>query len=156
MILSRGLTIILNRLPLWLLSIIVVALFSFQGANCFLIRADWRLYGLFFSPAAYCGTQGVEKKFIRMSMWSNLVEMRRIELLTPCLQGRCSPSWATPPYTWVFNLSLRNTALKLPRCTHVLSSSLCLVLRRLPSTKSCLWSNSILLTSLLPEECNFS
>ena len=26
-----------------------------------------------------------------------LVEMRRIELLTPCLQGRCSPSWATPP-----------------------------------------------------------
>ncbi len=23
--------------------------------------------------------------------------MRRIELLTPCLQGRCSPSWATPP-----------------------------------------------------------
>ena len=27
-----------------------------------------------------------------------LVEMRRIELLTPCVQGRCSPSWATPPY----------------------------------------------------------
>ena len=26
-----------------------------------------------------------------------MVEMRRIELLTPCLQGRCSPSWATPP-----------------------------------------------------------
>ena len=30
-----------------------------------------------------------------------LVEMRRIELLTPCLQGRCSPSWATPPnFSW--------------------------------------------------------
>ena len=29
---------------------------------------------------------------------SPLVEMRRIELLTPCLQGRCSPSWATPPF----------------------------------------------------------
>ena len=29
---------------------------------------------------------------------SLLVEMRRIELLTPCVQGRCSPSWATPPY----------------------------------------------------------
>ena len=28
---------------------------------------------------------------------SPLVEMRRIKLLTPCLQGRCSPSWATPP-----------------------------------------------------------
>ena len=24
--------------------------------------------------------------------------MNRIELSTPCLQGRCSPSWATPPY----------------------------------------------------------
>ena len=23
--------------------------------------------------------------------------MRRFELLTPCLQGRCSPNWATPP-----------------------------------------------------------
>ena len=34
-----------------------------------------------------------------------LVEMRRIELLTPCLQGRCSPSWATPPY-WVFSYQL--------------------------------------------------
>ena len=31
------------------------------------------------------------------SPWVLLVEMRRIELLTPCLQGRCSPSWATPP-----------------------------------------------------------
>ena len=28
----------------------------------------------------------------------NLVEMRRFELLTPCLQGRCSPNWATPPH----------------------------------------------------------
>ena len=27
-----------------------------------------------------------------------LVEVRRIELLTPCLQSRCSPSWAIPPF----------------------------------------------------------
>ena len=27
-----------------------------------------------------------------------LVEMMGIEPMTPCLQGRCSPSWATPPY----------------------------------------------------------
>ena len=27
-----------------------------------------------------------------------LVEMNRIELSTPCLQSRCSPSWATPPH----------------------------------------------------------
>ena len=26
-----------------------------------------------------------------------MVEVRRIELLTPCLQSRCSPSWAIPP-----------------------------------------------------------
>ena len=26
-----------------------------------------------------------------------MVEMKGIEPLTPCLQGRCSPSWATPP-----------------------------------------------------------
>ena len=29
-----------------------------------------------------------------------LVEMRRVELLTPCLQGRCSPNWATPPHIY--------------------------------------------------------
>ena len=27
-----------------------------------------------------------------------LVERRRIELLTPCVQSRCSPSWANTPY----------------------------------------------------------
>ena len=26
------------------------------------------------------------------------METERFELLTPCLQGRCSPNWATPPY----------------------------------------------------------
>ena len=36
-----------------------------------------------------------------------LVEMRRIELLTPCVQGRCSPSWATPPNL----VGFRNAAL---------------------------------------------
>ena len=29
---------------------------------------------------------------------SGLVEMMGIEPMTPCLQGRCSPSWATPPF----------------------------------------------------------
>ena len=28
-----------------------------------------------------------------------LVEMMGFEPMTPCLQGRCSPSWATPPYS---------------------------------------------------------
>ena len=34
-----------------------------------------------------------------------MVEMMGFEPMTPCLQGRCSPSWATPPY-WVCLLSL--------------------------------------------------
>ena len=28
-----------------------------------------------------------------------LVEMMGFEPMTPCLQGRCSPNWATPPYS---------------------------------------------------------
>ena len=28
------------------------------------------------------------------------METERFELLTPCLQGRCSPNWATPPSGW--------------------------------------------------------
>ena len=39
---------------------------------------------------------------------SRLVEMRRIELLTPCLQGRCSPSWATPPNEFNWKLTMEN------------------------------------------------
>ena len=30
-----------------------------------------------------------------VSFW---MEMMRFELTTPCLQGRCSPNWATPPF----------------------------------------------------------
>ena len=33
---------------------------------------------------------------------SLLVEMMGFEPMTPCLQGRCSPNWATPPYIEVF------------------------------------------------------
>ena len=29
---------------------------------------------------------------------SPVVEMMGFEPMTPCLQGRCSPNWATPPY----------------------------------------------------------
>ena len=31
-----------------------------------------------------------------------LVEMMGFEPMTPCLQGRCSPSWATPPFPGLF------------------------------------------------------
>ena len=48
-----------------------------------------------------------------------LVEMMGIEPMTPCLQGRCSPSWATPPYlrvcsfSMIINESLRFWSLKI-------------------------------------------
>ena len=35
-----------------------------------------------------------------------LVEMSGIEPLTPCLQGRCSPSWATPPWCFFQSFSI--------------------------------------------------
>ena len=35
-----------------------------------------------------------------------VVEMMGIEPMTPCLQGRCSPSWATPPYLRVCSFSM--------------------------------------------------
>ena len=33
--------------------------------------------------------------FQKQNFW---VEMKRFELSTPCLQGRCSPNWATSPF----------------------------------------------------------
>ena len=45
----------------------------------------------------YCSVFKVQLYWILSYLLRKLMEMRRIELLTPCLQGRCSPSWATPP-----------------------------------------------------------
>ena len=48
-------------------------------------------------------------KFLGVSrQLSPLVEMKGIEPLTPCLQGRCSPSWATPPLNEVYLNDLRS------------------------------------------------
>ena len=76
------------------------------------------------------------------SLWVLLVELRRIELLTPCLQGRCSPSWATPPKVIIIHftesLASRASSFKIEqyrfknlwasssyeRCSHRSSSSL--------------------------------
>ena len=48
--------------------------------------------------------------FVRHSQ--TLVEISGIEPLTPCLQSRCSPSWAIPPYYWVNSLFLRAFKIK--------------------------------------------
>ena len=34
------------------------------------------------------------------------MEMMGFEPMTPCLQGRCSPNWATPPFNWVLLFSV--------------------------------------------------
>ena len=80
------------------------SLFSFQGTTL------WRV--LPFRKVV--GSSGLEPPTSRLSgARSNhlsyepkLVEMRRLELLTPCLQSRCSPSWATPPYSIEHRASL--------------------------------------------------
>ena len=38
---------------------------------------------------------------LHISVFQPMVEMKGFEPLTPCLQGRCSPNWATPPFYWV-------------------------------------------------------
>ena len=49
------------------------------------------------------------------------MEIRRIELLTPCLQSRCSPSWAIPPLKVTFS-----SILKIEQClTHELTLGWC-------------------------------
>ena len=48
------------------------------------------LYSVFKVPAA-------DLSAVIISSGNDRVEMVRFELMTPCLQGRCSPNWATPP-----------------------------------------------------------
>ena len=67
-----------------------------------------------FSFEKVVGSNGLEPSTSRLSgARSNhlsyepmLVEMRRIELLTPCLQSRCAPSCATPPQFGMVTSSL--------------------------------------------------
>ena len=40
-----------------------------------------------------------------------VVEMMGFEPMTPCLQGRCSPNWATPPYLLRSDIELRSVIL---------------------------------------------
>ena len=49
-----------------------------------------------------------KRSFSKCNVQRRYVEMERFELLTPCLQGRCSPNWATPPWMRAFPLSRRS------------------------------------------------
>ena len=76
-----------------------------------------------FSTASYFESHRSKnlKPNTRFDFWF-LVEMKGFEPLTPCLQGRCSPSWATPP--WVGSLIFRFTGetFHLPGVSIELSS----------------------------------
>ena len=48
-----------------------------------------RFFSVLFTSTLFC------------TFCSVLVEMMGIEPMTPCLQGRCSPSWATPPCSFI-------------------------------------------------------
>ena len=67
---------------------------------------------------------------------SGMVENKGLEPLTPCVQGRCSPSWANSPYACLFTNLLRYCSFSavLTYISMLRSSKLaCLV----PSQKSC-------------------
>ena len=88
-----------------------------------------------------CGSRHLSVNF----RW--LVEMMGFEPMTPCLQGRCSPSWATPPFpglpfqrssTLPSRLILENWTTKVPYSASVLPA---LVIRRLRQIRENLsWS----------------
>ena len=81
-----------------------------RGRSCSVCRSFW--LGVFYFIRRLVGTSGFEPPTSRLSgvrsnhlsyepislEWLSVlfpqpvVEMRRIELLTPCVQGRCSPS----------------------------------------------------------------
>ena len=86
-----------------------VTLFSFQG-TIFYIDFKFKqvcVQFAFSSTSSRTSVRKTEKKCEMCVKLFELVEMRRIELLTPCLQGRCSPSWATPPnFSWYFVIDL--------------------------------------------------
>ena len=67
-----------------------------------------------------------------------LVEVRRIELLTPCLQSRCSPSWAIPPLRVVGlgRLELPTSRLSGVRSNHLSYKPLSLQLNGLSPVSS--------------------
>ena len=54
---------------------------------------------IFFINVSMCSFQGtVLSECYYTRFWPfGQVEITRFELVTPCLQGRCSPNWAIPP-----------------------------------------------------------
>ena len=113
--------------------------------NLFFFYSVFNDQSKFFQPyrVGLVGTSGLEPPTSRLSgarsnhlsyapLWLlryffpqvPLVEMMGIEPMTPCLQGRCSPSWATPPLVWVSFLQFLIGYWKLNNNEILVSSAL--------------------------------
>ena len=64
---------------------------QFRYANLYASQAMLNPWVLFY-PSSSLWSQKTP-----MESFDSMVEMMGFEPMTPCLQGRCSPSWATPP-----------------------------------------------------------
>ena len=100
------------------------------------------------------------------SFITSTMETERFELLTPCLQGRCSPNWATPPYLIGGHLLSHTVSSIVPSAVWVLTivfgMGTSVTPRRIATKKFCyLPSCNIMLcynysesASLLPHRAN--
>ena len=85
----------------------VVSLFNFQRPlhSSALEASEWYLVGTNGLEPSTSRLSGVRSNHLSYApiftlfcaLFSLLVEIKGIEPLTPCLQSRCSPSWAKPP-----------------------------------------------------------
>ena len=63
------------------------------------------------SPLSYFDVSRLSR--LLFTAFLPLVEMMGFEPMTPCLQGRCSPNWATPPYWEVILTVTENWTTKI-------------------------------------------
>ena len=66
----------------------------------------------------------VQRRFKFVNHFTKMVEIMRFELMTPWLQGRCSPNWAIPPFEalvptyYKTKVLLRNTIVLFKNVGH--------------------------------------
>ena len=111
-----------NKFPFMLPShncIIIITMFSFQGASLNLEETQWNLLSLRrFSQSLFqkwwakmdSNHRPHDYQSCALASWAIgpyprllLVESTGIEPVTSCLQGRRSPSWANPPNPGILN-----------------------------------------------------
>ena len=89
--------------PMWYLAEVVLTLDlpcggddgysnSFATRTCTHRKRCWTR-GFFLYPSSSLWSHKTPSE-----SFDSMVEMMGFEPMTPCLQGRCSPSWATPPF----------------------------------------------------------